>query len=83
MVSVSYAGLRIFGRAADGTVVWTDTLDGKDGHIVAISDIAQGMVYVRTSKGVVIGLRASDGALLSRTVASQDGNGNGGGDGGD
>lgn len=83
VVSVSYAGLRIFGRAADGTVVWTDTLDGKDGHIVAISDIAQGMVYVRTSKGVVIGLRASDGALLSRTVASQDGNGNGGGDGGD
>lgn len=80
LTSVAFAGSRVFGRAGDGTVLWTSRVDGKDGHVVAVSSIQQGVVNVRTERGVVYALRASDGAVLSRSQPPQ---GGGGGDGGD
>jgi Protein kinase domain len=88
VVTASYAGSRIFGRTADGTVVWTYQVDGKDGRIVAVSGIEHDVMYVRTETNIVYALRASDGAVLSRLQPAQGGGGDGGnggngGDGGD
>ena len=81
VAAVTYEGSRIFGRTADGTVLWTYQVDGKDGRIVAVSGIEHGVMYVGTEKGVVYALRASDGAVIARSQPAQ-GDGGDGGDGG-